>query len=373
MYIIDYLSKNKILSVLDEKTAFEFYFGTKIDLRRNKYLNPFRSDKHIGSCHFNYWKGVLYFFDKSTNEKYNLFTFVSKKYNCTYYQALYIINKDFNLCLKVDRYRLGNYQHIPFSIQKIVKPSFNKSISEPVEFKVETSDFTEEDLLYWLQYNITLEDLIKFDIKSVSKYYINTSLNQWKLVYSRSKNKDICFLYNCVIINEKGQQEIKVKIYRPLTDKKDKWRTNYNVLCLQNYNELPKNYLSISSKSYVFIVSSLKDGICLSKMGHYFVVPSSESVPIDKLFIKKLKERFEERLFILYDNDDAGQINSIKHSNLYNIPFLSLEKINRNNSEFNNKDIADYVKSFGYNFTENLIYKQIQKYQNVKRNYKTHQ
>lgn len=349
MYTISYLSKNKILSILDEKTAFEHYFTQRIDLRRNKYLNPFRNDKHTGSCHFNYWKGSLYFFDKSTNEKYNLFSFVMKKYNCEYYQALYVINKDFNLNLKIDRIRLGNYLYNPFSIQKIVKPNLNLHKENfKSEFKVEVQDFTEDDLLYWSQYNITLEDLNNSDInvKSVKKYYVSNGYS-WKLTYSYN-SKDPCFLYTCKNYIE-TDEEIYLKIYRPLSDKENKWRTNYNNNAVQNYYSLPLNSLSNPSQ-YIFITSSLKDGICLKKMGFNFIVPSSESTYLTPEIIKELKYRFKEKLYIFYDNDLPGIHNATNHSYLYQIPYISLPTV-----DDHNKDVSDYVKAYGYNFTKHLI------------------
>jgi hypothetical protein len=352
-YLNSFLSKNKILSLLDERKIFENYYGQTIDLRKSKYLNPFRADKRTGSCHFNYHKGRLYFFDKAIDENYDLFSFICQKYNCNYYQSLYIINEDYNLKLKVDELRLGNFVYKKNNIKNnnYHKTNFERKSNIRTEFKVTTKDFSDKDVEYWNKYGITKEDLIFFNIKSVKQYYTNVYYYDWKLAYDFDTQYDSCFVYQCKSYKNYNTPNSKLylKLYRP-TSKQDKWRTNYSNDVVQNYNNLWLNDLS-KPNTPIFICSSFKDGICLYKMGYNFIVPPSESSYLCSDLIKELKNKFKDQLYIFYDNDSAGIINSIKHSYLYQVPYLILEPIYNSDA----KDVSDYVKNFGYNFTYNQI------------------
>jgi len=70
----------------------------------------------------------------------------------------------------------------------------------------------------------------------------------------------------------------------------------------------------------------MKDALCLISAGYCAIAPQSESVRISLETIQELKSRFKS-IYILYDLDKAGEKNSIKHSELYNIPYLTLPTI----------------------------------------------
>ena len=92
---------------------------------------------------------------------------------------------------------------------------------------------------------------------------------------------------------------------------------------IQGYDQLPTDAYV---QNVLFIAASMKDALCLISAGYYAIAPQSESVRISLETIQELKSRFKS-IYILYDLDKAGEKNSIKHSELYNIPYLTLPTI----------------------------------------------
>lgn len=341
-----WLDKENILSRVDQRTLYQYYFRQKIDLRRNKYLNPFRPDNQVGSCHFNWFKGRFYFFDKSTGECIDVFSYIRRIYNCSFYEALYKINIDFEL----------NFNYNPQLVRAQFKPSIRKGIpstsgkminSRRVYFNLDYRGWNQDDADYWTPFGISSSLLDKYNVRPVSVYSSNYSGLTWKKTYDYEQDNDPCYAYKCYV-----DKELQIKIYRPLAKKKDKWRSSCRSDTLFGYEQLTWNK-EHSDRDVTFICSSLKDGMCLTKLGYQFICPLSESSYIDADKIRELKARFG-KLVILFDKDQSGVSFSIKFGNVYDIDYITLPE---NRLEYT--DVAELCKQTSYNYLKYTIDRQL--------------
>lgn len=85
------------------------------------------------------------------------------------------------------------------------------------------------------------------------------------------------------------------KIYRPLADKYHKWRNNLTEYDIQGYKQLPEK------GDILIITKSLKDVMCLCKMGIPAVSPASESTFIPNIALEELKKRFKRIIILLIE------------------------------------------------------------------------
>lgn len=344
------LSRDSVLSIIDERTLFEHYFGSKIDLRKNKYVSPLRPDRNIGSCHFNYYKNRFYFFDKSSGEMIDIFSFIQRLYNCTFYESLYIINRDFKLQMHVSldwvSAKVLKFKPLrsELSSEELKR---RKSISHKqtcVEFKIIKRNWNKVDKEYWSSYRITKKTLTYFNVIPLKQYFSNTYNHSWKLQYDYNESKEPCYAYK-IIHNEK----LKFKLYKPTSKVKDeKWRSNMNPDILQGYDQLPEKH------DILIIASSLKDVMCLYEDGVPAVAPQSESTYINDKTMTELKSRFKN-IFVIFDNDNAGFEWSNVFANHYKIESLCIPWHN---------DVADYSKNIGSlsKVINNLVNKKLKKY-----------
>lgn len=335
-----FLTVQNILDSVDERTIYQHYFPQRIDLRRNKYLNPFRCDRKTGSCHFAYYKRRLYFFDKSLNKGYDVFSFIQHRYRCSFYESLYIVNRDFGLNLIYSPTKIRS--HLLSSAARkarIVKPrKIEYNSSRRVYFNIDVRSWNVFDEQYWLSYGIPKSLLNQYNIKPVRTYKVNYRGNSWIPAY-RHTSDDPCYLYQT-----KWNNKTQIKIYRPFS-KEEKWRSSCETSTLFGYEQLPK------TGKLLFISSSLKDGLCLKKLGYDFVAPLSESTPIDAKTIKELKARFK-RIIILFDRDETGLKYSSLFAKAYGVERMILPYYRHARKI---KDVADVAKYIGYRYINKAI------------------
>ena len=192
-------------------------------------------------------------------------------------------------------------------------------------------EFTETDINYWKQFNITVETLKKFGVSSI-KYYLCNGIV--KSIYKEDNPMYAYKVYN------------HFKIYKPLADKYTKWRNNLTELDIQGFKQLPK------TGDILIITKSMKDVMCLYEMGIPAISPSSESTFIPDKILEQLKKRFK-RIIILFDRDSSGCKNSIKIWNKYKLKPLFINK------SFKSKDISDAIKNNSFDIVKEWIIKEI--------------
>lgn len=307
-----------ILSKVDEYTIYAKYLGEiKIG---HIYNSPFRTDNNPSFGIFRSKKtGQLLFKDYGSNECGNVIKFVS----------LYTGLTNYNDILKriIEDLRITNTTKLK---------SIRASKYTPTEtvIGVVRQDFTETDINYWQQFNIDIDTLNKFGVSSI-KYYLCNGIV--KGIY-KENNPMYCYkVYN------------HFKIYRPLASKYTKWRNNLTELDIQGYKQLP------NKGKLLIITKSLKDVMCLYKMGYSAISPSSESTFIPEKVLNVLFRRFKT-ILLCYDRDAPGIKNMRKISLKTGLKGILVNK------RFNSKDISDAIKLNGFNTVKAWIDKTLEKY-----------
>jgi hypothetical protein len=192
--------------------------------------------------------------------------------------------------------------------------------------QVKTREYDLDDIIYWSQYGVTKEDLIKWNIKPCDEVWLNDAI--W---YTKRK-KDPCYRY---VIND------KYKVYRPRCIGKGKWLTNSTKGDVQGVRYLPeKGELLVITKSY-------KDIVVLNKhLGVNAISFSSESEAISEKTIDYLYTRFDN-IVLWYDNDQPGIEQGELRSEQTGLPNVYIP------IEYKATDPSDLYKTYGKEvFTE---------------------
>lgn len=298
-----------ILSKVTEYDIYAKYIGEfKVGMI---YNSPFRKDKNPSfGIFYSKRTNQLLFKDHGTGECGNVIKFVQLYTGITNYPD---ILKDI-----VNRLNINNSTKLTTTQYK---PPTETVIG------IVRQNFTETDKKYWSQFNIDINTLKKFNVFSIKYYLCNGVV---KGIY-----KDTNPMYAYKVYNN-------FKIYRPLGDKYTKWRNNLTEYDIQGYEQLPQK------GDTLIITKSMKDVMCLYKMGIPAISPSSESTFIPDKCLEELKTRFK-RILILFDRDVAGVKYLRKISKKTGLEPLLINK------KFNAKDVSDAIKLNGFETIKNWI------------------
>lgn len=322
------LSKNNIESRLNELDLFKFYCpGFKNP--NHKFRSEFRDDKNpsaVVNCSLDGVYRYIDYGDPMQLESYDIYDYISRKFNLNFFEVLQKINMDFKL-------GLGYLTKDPVTSNirrtKIPRIKPKKGI---YPLPVRKIKWTNDHYRFWAQYGLTRSEAKYycdlFNIYPISDFWLNTDTLTNKH-YSVTR---VGFCYDLHYVDG----IVLRKIYLPSV-KGSIFFTNSN-LPTQGFRQLPK------TGDLVFITSSLKDVVVLRSNGFYSVGPSNENVFIRDVVYKNLKSRFK-KLVILYDNDytksqNWGKMFAEKHSKEYGIPYILLP-------DGLGKDPSDYVKTTG--------------------------
>jgi 5S rRNA maturation endonuclease (ribonuclease M5) len=313
----DNITLDWILSKVTEYDIYAKYIGQfKVGMI---YNSPFRKDKNPSfGIYYSKRTKQLLFKDHGTGECGNVIKFVS----------LFTGKTEYNDILSdiVDKLNITNNTKLVSSKQYILP-------TETV-IGVVRQEFTDVDINYWKQFNISINTLKKFNVNSI-KYYLCNGIV--KGTYKRENPMYAYKVYN------------NFKIYRPLADKYTKWRNNLTDYDIQGYEQLPQK------GDILFITKSMKDVMCLHEMGIPAVSPSSESTFLPKDVLEQLKTRFK-RIIILFDRDTAGVKRSRKLSRETGLEAIFINK------KFKAKDVSDAVKANSFEEIKNWLNETIKNY-----------
>lgn len=313
----DNITLDWILSKVTEYDIYAKYIGQfKVGMI---YNSPFRKDKNPSfGIYYSKRTKQLLFKDHGTGECGNVIKFVS----------LFTGKTEYNDILSdiVDKLNITNNTKLVSSKQYILP-------TETV-IGVVRQEFTDVDINYWKQFNISINTLKKFNVNSI-KYYLCNGIV--KGTYKRENPMYAYKVYN------------NFKIYRPLADKYTKWRNNLTDYDIQGYEQLPQK------GDILFITKSMKDVMCLHEMGYPAVSPSSESTFLPKDVLEQLKTRFK-RIIILFDRDVAGVKRSRKLSRETGLEAIFINK------KFKAKDVSDAVKANSFEEIKNWLNETIKNY-----------
>ena len=313
----DNITLDWILSKVTEYDIYAKYIGQfKVGMI---YNSPFRKDKNPSfGIYYSKRTKQLLFKDHGTGECGNVIKFVSLFTGKTEYTDI--------LSDIVDKLNITNNTKLVSSKQYI--PPTETVIG------VVRQEFTDVDINYWKQFNISINTLKKFNVNSI-KYYLCNGIV--KGTYKRENPMYAYKVYN------------NFKIYRPLADKYTKWRNNLTDYDIQGYEQLPQK------GDILFITKSMKDVMCLHEMGYPAVSPSSESTFLPKDVLEQLKTRFK-RIIILFDRDTAGVKRSRKLSRETGLEAIFINK------KFKAKDVSDAVEANSFEEIKNWLNETIKNY-----------
>ena len=304
-----------ILSKVTEYDIYAHYLGQfKVGMI---YQSPFRKDKNpsFGIFYSKRTKQLL-FKDHGTGECGNVIKFVQ----------LYTGKTNYNDILQDIVAKLNITPETRLDSSKQYIPSTETVIG------VVRQEFTDTDIKYWGQFNISTKTLKKFNVNSIKYYLCNGVV---KGIYKPENPMYAYKVYN------------NFKVYRPLGDKYTKWRNNLTEYDVQGYEQLPKK------GEICIITKSLKDVMCLHEMEIPAISPSSESTFIPESVLVDLKKRFK-KIIIIFDRDQAGFKNVRKIIKKYkDLDFLFMNK------KFKSKDISDAIKNSSYEIIKNWLFSQL--------------
>lgn len=303
---------NDILSKVSEFDICSFYLN--INQVPCLISSPFRNDKKPSCGIYSYDGNKIYYIDFATKEKGNIYSLLMKMWNCSFNQCLYKIYKE------VLKSQSNNIKSSPYNKNK--KIAYVKS---NIELKIKVRKWNEEDIKYWSDYGITLSWLKYAGIYPISHYFIYKNNKEYifnadSLAYAYTEYKD---------------NQLKFKIYQPLNKKGYKWTSSFDKSIISLWTKIPK------MGNELCICSSVKDALCLwSNTGIPCISLQGEGYDIKDKVVEELKHRYK-RIFVIYDNDEAGLADAKKLTEQTNFINIVLPPFK------GGKDISDARKSMG--------------------------
>jgi len=314
---IEGLTTENVLSKVDSIDIYEHFLKEQIDINW-KYTSPFRDDNDPSLSFIYTDKGKLLWRDwgdVSQAKPDNVFGFVMKLFNCPYFEALKIINKELQLGLDGEDTSLA----IPKKHFKTIRAPLNKKKAVPIY--VQRKFFTAHEIAFWEQFGISVRTLAEYNVYPVGYSSVNG------YTYKKSSEGNPVFAFEFVSYKSRCY-----KIYAPYHE--HKWLTNCPVNIIQGLDQLR------IFGDLLIITKSLKDVMLLREYDYDAIAPQSESSIISVDLFNKLKDRFE-KIILFYDNDAPGKIASEKFSDELGIDYILIP------DEYGVKDLSDFYKKYG--------------------------
>jgi len=278
----NFLSKDKILELIDEDSIFELVFGHKPE--EHEYTtSPFRDDKSPG-CYFEYsTSGRLKFVDWASDYYVNNTKMVSM--DCFDAVKIYYNLPNFYQTL------LFVYNHLIKGEELTARPSKNlKERIEKIEtdILIETREFNHIDANYWNKYKISSQNLKDDKVFAVRKFRINSNKSSGKITYPYKPT----YAYTDFNSNKK-------KLYCPTGSKKFKFITNCGKNDIGGVSSLSH------TKDNLIITKSYKDCRVIKNQGYDVVWFQNEGMFPDIFILLQVVSGYKE-IIVFFDNDRAG-------------------------------------------------------------------
>ena len=351
--ITNKLTKNYILSKVDQITIFSVYFNLPIEtiqycIDTGEFIvSPLRTDLHP-TCGFKYDnRGKLKFKD-----------FAGYFWGDCFDAAAYILSN-------IDKYKgldvnskkgfITVLRHITFTFKDIfygtekdplisdnIRDALSKIKKEKQIIELVIRGWTEKDEKYWKQFNVDLQTLNINFIYPIEQFYINRKINpEPKYYYSE---KDPCYGY---ILGRDRQGIYNIKLYFPNRNKSTtRFITNCNHL--EGIYQLEKDdydiiILTKSTKDRVSISSSLKmihslyGELNINKIGLINIPHETYKLRDNEYFWLRNKLSNKGIIVSLMDNDRTGKIEANYLRKEYNILPLIIPK------QYQAKDFSELI------------------------------
>lgn len=317
-----------VLDKISEYDVFKYYMPNS-DWKLNQVTySPFRNENHP-SFLIGVNSNRLYFIDfTDTSKRGSCFDFVKILFNLSNLsEVLELIDKDFGLGFRNET-NTKIYERL-ITVYEQPKDIIKKYSN----IQVVTRNFYQDELDYWNNYGISLNELKENNVYAISKVYINK-----KLVPINISTLRFGYLYND-----------NWKIYTPFAkDKKLKWFPN-NVP-ITSTDGLDK----LENCDKLLITKSKKDYMVIKKVYPYVCAVQNEGVACfseENVNIMKSKSNVQ---ILSFDSDLPGVTNSQYITKLFNFDYCNVPK---NYLKEGLKDWADLAKSHGLNKVEECLIK----------------
>ena len=325
------LTLESILSKITQYDIYRFYLG--FDFKFNKKVKScFRKDDDPSlSFKMETDKTIIYCDFGDMTYKGGVVNFVMQLFNITdYYEVLKKIDYDFNLGLC--KHRTINPISTKSIISNFITP--DEVITHKKKIQIIDKDFSDQEIEYWQQYYITVEELKSNNVFSIDKLYLN------KTLVPSFKQLRFAYLY-----------DEYMKIYYPYAEKPIKWMFNNTPNdFISGLDDIKYKAFNGSSDKKLIVTKSKKDEIVLKKFFKDVCSTQSENhVGISEENIEFFSKVYgPENVYIIFDNDQPG-VKACKYYNQFGFKYFNVEK------KYLDKkitDASDLVKAYGLDMLE---------------------
>lgn len=322
------LSKELILSKIDDYNIYKYYLGQDINFRK-KYHSPFRKDKTPNLTFFLKPDKSIGFKDFSDGKTGDCFQFVEYLFNINYFEAMCKIDQDFGLGLM-------SGSTTKFKVNLVKKPDFTHQQAQKL-IQIISKPFTQEELDYWESFYITQVELFNHNIHSVNKLYVNK-----RLIPNIEKDMRFAYVFDKYI-----------KIYSPLS-KVMKWISSCPNDYISGFDTIKHKIFTGRQADKLIISKSVKDEIVLSKFFKDVCSTQNESTgAINEEDMEIILKGYEpEDVYMAYDSDEAGVRASTYFTKKYGFKWINIPKVFMREGI---KDWADLAKLKGLDTMENYL------------------
>jgi hypothetical protein len=307
-------TKTIVSDIVDVPREWIFEFYLKLDeklsgqdIKINSAFNP--RDKTPSMCIYVDVKSNYRYKDFSSGRGGDALDLVKDLFNlATRGTASFKVVQDYNEYLKNNDY-IQNYT---------VRSQGRYQVTD-----YEMRHWNNFDEKYWTGHKISSSQLEKYNVVPLDHYILTkeTDINgdnslTIKTRYLYGYFKEDGLLYKVYQPKSKDNKFLKVRDY------------------IQGSEQL--NY----DKSYLLIVSSLKDLLAINMLGINgieAVAPDSENIMIPDPFMQNAMKKYK-KVLVLFDNDEAGKLCAARYKNKYDLTCIDFTL---------SKDIADALKEYG--------------------------
>lgn len=216
--------------------------------------------------------------DFSTGEKGNIWTLLTKMWNCSYREANAKVFKD-----------LGSITHT-VGVSNNSHTSKRCKVNSVTYIQCKIREWRDYDIKYWESYGISLKwmqyaNVYPISHKIITKDNINYVFGSDKYAYAYVETKE---------------GKTTIKIYQPFNKQGFKWSNGHDKSIISLWTKVPKY------GNRICICSSLKDALCLwANTGIPAIALQGEGYNISNTVVDNLNSRFK-KVYICLDNDAPG-------------------------------------------------------------------
>lgn len=300
------------------------YYCRNFEELDRSFLSELYNDNRPSCRIYRSNENILLYKDFGTGECYNCFTYIQKKYSCTFKEAIQIVANDFN----ITKTKLSINPKLIIGDENIQKkPIRNKTVIDIVP-----QGWTLKDYEYWSQYSIPFELLDEYNVFSVKHVFLHKNVNK-PVIFNYTNNNPI-YAYRFT-----SDGRYAYKIYMPFSEKKFRFLFNGTAEDIEGYYQLPLH------NDILILTKSLKDCMCYRVLGYPAISLQGEANKLSYETFNKLLKRFNE-IIVNYDNDEQGikSTNSLVASFKFKHFYID-----------DAKDLSDYIKEYGITKAKELI------------------